>query len=281
MKNITITGVRGYIGGQYFNTFIKTQEYDEIYLVLHAHRQDDKNLIKNKHIHLVYYDGSIDSIKNAIINSNVIIHFAALYSTKKDIITYNALIDSNIRLFTQISTLAEINEHTKIIVPTTFSMLSIDGEYMPNTFYAATKAFDELVAGTFNVDYAFLRLPDTFGKFDSRSKILNIIAKNITKHNPMSLKKNKEFKLNLINVKDIINIINQLIYVDDFVGVNKYDLFYPVNTIRFDEIIEIMNGTDVISFSRVQHEQTVPEQQNRYNYNIKFPVRETLNDVFK
>ena len=282
MNNLTLTGVRGYIGTQYLNSIIKNNIYDNIFLILHNKRNDDKELLKlSNKIHLVYYDNTIDSIHKAITSSNTIIHFAALYKTTKDIETYNALIQSNITFFTHISMLAEENKNAKIIVPTTFSMLNLNGEYYPKTFYAATKAFNEIVASTFSNNYIFLRFPDTFGEHDNRKKILNIIANSIKNKKDIELKKDKYFKMNLINVKDIIAIINELIDKENNESINIYDLFYNENNIDFMSIVKLLHGDEYVHFSNIIHQQNIPIQKRYYNYKIKYPVRNTIIDVLK
>lgn len=275
---IAITGATGYLAGNILKRLIKNTDVDEIAVIEHK-RHVDFNSEK-----ISYYSALSDSeLRAAIHNSSFVIHFAALYKTRTDLETVEELVKSNILLTSQILAVSSEQDNCRVIIPTTFSMLSNTQELIPSTFYAATKAFAELSADNFNTNTTFLRLPDTFGSHDPRHKVIDLMLSSFFEKKELRLKKSKDFELNVISVEDLVNIVEHIIYLNNDTKIQKYDLFYPVNKITIGEIVNIIDKDN--SFVSCPNERYSPEVVNQKyvlpGYSIKYPISERIKQEVK
>lgn len=270
---VMITGATGYLGGNILKTLIKNPAIGEIAVLVH-----NKPLICTSSKEKLY---TSNQLSQAVHGSKFIIHFAAEYLKGTDITSVNKLIDSDLRLTSNIFSLAQNEVDCRVIMPTTFSMLDNSQNLVPKTFYAATKAFAELTANLFDVKYTFLRLPDTFGPNDNRHKLIQIINDSYKNKNRLVLDKNRNFEMNVISVRDITRIVNFIIHHENRPSKETLDLFYPENVISMGEIVDFIDPTgDYISCSPIEHKQEIVLQKHILpGYKIKSPIRKEFQKV--
>jgi nucleoside-diphosphate-sugar epimerase len=278
---IAITGASGYLGSKILESLIKNKTINEIAVINHV------NPIKVNSSKIKIYNSS-DELAQAVRGAKFIIHFAAFYTSKSDNVSIDKLINANVLFTSHLFKLAQSEENCRIIMPTTFSMFSNSknpdlpnyNNYYPKTVYDVTKSFAELLAISLNLNVVFLRLSDTFGEDDKRSKIINLIRNSVKNHEELTLKKSSNFMLNVISVKDLINIIN-LMMTKQYTGIKKYDLFYPENIITLGQIVKIFDKSGIyIHCSKEQYPQEIIYQKYIIpEYKIKFPIYEELKKV--
>lgn len=274
---VMITGASGYLGSNILKSLINNKNIDSISVIVHYNKPNVKSS------KIKYFDNDVSSLKKAISNAKFIFHFAALYTTDNSIETLDKLIYSNIVLTTHILRLAADCDDCRVIMPTTYSMLTPQQELLPATFYASTKAFAEISANNFNTKVSFLRLPDTFGSNDKRNKILNLLLKSYFNHEKFHLTRGGDFKMNIISVEDILGIINMIINSNSRPEIEKLDLFYPINTITMGELVRLIDPClNYLSTSDKSEIQNIITQKNVPSYQIKYPIRQRIkNEVNK
>lgn len=278
---IAITGASGYLGSKILESLIMNKTINEIAVINHV------NPIKVNSSKIKIYNSS-NELAQAVHGAKFIIHFAAFYTSKSDDVSIDKLINANVLFTSHLFKLAQSEKNCRIIMPTTFSMFSSSknpdlpnyNNYYPKTVYDVTKSFAELLAISLNLNVVFLRLSDTFGEDDKRSKIINLIRSSVKNHEELTLKKSSNFMLNVISVKDLINIIN-LMMTKQYTGIKKYDLFYPENIITLGQIVKIFDKSGIyIHCSKEQYPQEIIYQKYIIpEYKIKFPIYEELKKV--
>lgn len=240
-----VTGATGFMGSQ-----LVTRLLDEGHTVNAVVREGGSNAVidrlHSQRLNVVGYDGTMDSLVSAVENADYVIHLAALFTTKGDDASVKSLLKSNIEFSVNLfEAVRDFNPNAGIASASTFSAYDANGDYAPATVYAATKAAVETLAPAFGVKIAFLRLGDTFGTDDWRTKIPNLVRDAIKRNDTFNFMSPAEQKINLTHTDDVLDALIEAarqVGEETSPTVRSYDLFYPENELDLGEMADILNA---------------------------------------
>ena len=240
MKNILITGSTGFIGS---NLLKDLYPKNKIFIILRDKSQKN-NLIKNyKKINIIYYK-EFDELNKKLkkLTIEVVIHCATHYVKNhayKDILELNK---SNILLGNIIlENLKKMKTKKFINFSTVWEDYNSIKDNNCNLYSAYKKSFSTLAAyyskSLPKVNFYNIMISDTFGKNDSRAKIINILKKNF-KNNKITKIISKNLFINLLNVEDIASAVD--IVIKKNIKAGKYIIKNKFNY-RMIDLINIFN----------------------------------------
>lgn len=243
MKTYTVTGANGYIGSNLVRSLLKDRYHVKAVIRANSYPEHLSDL-DSKELEFVEYDGTYDSIVYAVDGTDGVFHLGALYSTKKDSDTYNNLVKSNLLFSTHLfEALENISPESPIVSTSTFSAYDETGAYSPQSFYAATKASVELLAQAFQIKATFLRLGDTYGPNDWRTKVHNLARDSRIANKKFEFRSPKNQKINLTHIDDVISSLKSLLEKsthDSIPQFHAYDYFYKENEISLQELADLI-----------------------------------------
>ena len=241
MNKILLTGSSGFIGFELLNDLSKNYK---VYITL---RKKNKNNFKNKNIVEIYFN-NYETLNKKLkkIKIDTVIHCATHYVKHHNFNDIKKLSESNI-LFGNI--ILENLEKMKVKKFINFSTVwenynGEKGNYF-NLYAAYKQSFNNLInfyQKKFKKTKFFnLVISDTFGKFDKRKKIINVLKTNYKK-NIITNILSKNLFLNLLNVTDINNAIKLILKVKlkpgTYVLKNKEDFC-------ISRIIDVINKSSI------------------------------------
>lgn len=240
-KFYTVTGGTGYIGSKVLEHLSK-DENNYIYAIV---RESSKAKVEAENIEYVVFDGTEESIQNAIEISDYLIHLAALYDTRTDESTTKNLIESNILFSTMLFNIASrVNPDISIASTSTFSSLSEEEAYAPSSLYAATKSAVETIAGFYSdLSVHFLTLPDTYGPGDWRNKVHNLVQRN--ENWPFQFRSPAAQPIRLLHVEDVIGHILASME-DKSKGVHIHDIYSTGILLTLRELSNILTDNQCL-----------------------------------
>lgn len=248
---ILITGATGYIGNCLCQRLI-AQDWDVSVLL----RKDGSQLPLTQRGRVVeyHYDGSIDSIYTGINKSRpqIIIHLATYSISEHRSEDVDKLINTNILFSSQLIEAAYRSNVSYFINTGTSWQHYRKQKYDPVCLYAATKqAFEDILdfyADACAMKIITLKLFDTYGPGDKRSKIFNLIKGSIIQGYQIELSPGGQ-TINLTHVDDVVDsfLISIDRLIEDKVEKNheKFSIYSGENlTIkelikRFEEVLNV------------------------------------------
>jgi len=214
---ILISGGTGFIGKNIINSL---KEKFIIYSLVRKKKHHKKKNKKNSIEFANYKDLKKKILKKK--NIFAVVHCATKYLKEHNYQNINDIINSNISFGSHLLEISKIIGVKKFINLTT-SWENFDNTLEnPKNFYAVSKlSFKKILQyysnKNFKTQYYNLYLLDTFGKGDTRKKLLPTLKKNILlKKNTYLISKNYHF--NALNVKDLIEAIEIILNKDIISG---------------------------------------------------------------
>ena len=241
MNKILLTGSTGFIGSALLDNLSKN---NKIYIIV---RKKNKIPYKNKNILKIYFD-NYDKLNKKLkkINVNTVIHCATHYVKNHKYDDLKKLSNSNI-LFGNIilENLGVMNVKKFINFSTVWTNYNgVKGNFF-NLYSVYKENFNNILnfysKFSKNVKFYNLNISDTFGKFDKRKKIINVLKINYKK-NLLTTIISKNLHLNLLNISDITNAVKLILK-----GNVKPDSYILKNNKNFS-ISKIVDSVN--SFSR-------------------------------
>ena len=290
MKKILITGSTGFIGKNLLDYFLKKKYF--IHTILRKSKKNikfAKELKINKNFKNIIFSDIYD-LKKKLLNYKIdyVVHAATHYVKKHKSSDINKIIESNILFPTIIIDLLCNKKIKKFInLGTVWEHYNNKKNHAYNLYASSKQAFNKIFYYYRNqfpkTKFYNLLISDTFGKNDKRKKLIPIIIKNYNKKNTIKIPKN--LSMNLVNVKYITNvienIINKNIRPDTYVIKDKKNLkiFDLINYLNQKLKIEIkINWTKnksmnekIINFKTINFNKkndTKQEILNLFNENI-------------
>ncbi len=215
MKNILILGGTGFLGRNFIKKFYKT--YNLTVLIRENKKNKiflkDKKKIKFKRIYFKNYNELKKKLKKK--SFSVVLNLATHYNKGDGYNESYDIINSNIVYPSLILSIIDLEKINKIINVGSMLEHKDRKKYNPYNFYAASKvAFQDIIhfyKKKFpKILFYNLKFFETYGFFDKREKILNVIKKNYQKNLTVRLD-SKKLKLNFLNINDIMEAISILI----------------------------------------------------------------------
>jgi len=188
---ILITGGTGYIGSNVMK-YLKDKGFE----VDNLSREDDHEYIFEHY------------------KPEIVLHFATFFSNLDTLSDMRNFKKSNISFGMEVAHYASIHKVKTFVNFTTFQLHYNDEEYNPVNLYAATKkAFMDILeyyhqAGKFKV--INVELNSVYGPWDKRPKLIPILLQSIKTGKEVVLS-NLEKVVDLINIKDIFTVVNNII----------------------------------------------------------------------
>ena len=257
MKKILITGSNGFVGRNILNELLSKHK---IYVTVRKkffskRKKMDKNLS-----FIVFKNYSDLNIKLKKIKVDYVIHCATNYLKAHKSDDIYDLINTNITFGNII--LENLNKmNVKKFINFSTVWQDFDGkENIPFNLYSATKrAFENIIRYYENkltkINFYNLYIGDTYGSYDNRNKIINVIKTNINNNKLINII-SKNLFLNLLNVLDITVAIKVLLKKNIKSG--NYNLTNK-NFIKISKVLNIL----------------------RKKYNFKISLKYNSNKVIK
>lgn len=209
--NILITGITGFVGKNLF------QELNEKYNVYAIIREKAKQLFVSEFDCNYFIDtGNTEDLTNYIINNRIdgIIHLASCYIKDHNSNDVTELIDSNVRFSTRLLEAASRGNVKWFINTGTFWQHYEGKDYSPVNLYAATKeafrTISKYYIETTNLKFVTLMLNDTYGKGDTRKKIMNL-WRDISHSNETLNMSGGEQLIDIVHIYDVVSAYAALI----------------------------------------------------------------------
>jgi nucleoside-diphosphate-sugar epimerase len=212
MNQITvlITGATGYIGLNLSN-YLDEKEFNVVILKRKNSRLNSISKL-NHRIKQFYYDGTIESLKSAFSSEkiNFVIHLATYYSKKNDYDTFKNM-QEILTLTAQVCELCSYAKHFKGII-NVGSVWELNSDYQ--NLYTRFKRYQEDLISFYSETHKFkastLYLTDSYGPFDWRDKLFNIIINNY-RNNVETVINTPYALIELVHIDDIKSAIFQCI----------------------------------------------------------------------
>jgi nucleoside-diphosphate-sugar epimerase len=219
MKKILITGVTGFIGKNLLDHFLKKNYF--IFALLRKSKKNIKFAKEykiNKNFKSIIFS-NIEDLNKRLLNYKIeyVIHAATYYVKNHKYSDIKKMIESNI-LFPALIIDLLCNKKIKKFINfgTVWQHYNNKKNYAHNLYASSKQAFNKILNYYKNkftkIKFYNLLISDTFGKHDKRKKLIPTIIKNYYKKNTVDIPKN--LSLNLVNVKYIIKIIENILNKD-------------------------------------------------------------------
>ena len=174
MRRVILTGGNGFVGSHLVETLAAAGV--EVHAVANANHQKLDTLLPPEQIHVIRQSPYAAADLVTRLEPDAIFHLAAVYEEPVSIQCVAEMVDGNLSLGTALLFGASRCARPAIFVNTgTYWQFDIEGNYAPNTVYAATKqAFQDLLFFYERkgfVSAITIILYDTFGRGDTRSKL--------------------------------------------------------------------------------------------------------------
>ncbi len=210
---ILITGATGFIGSHLIDKLLKDKH--KVYTVVRPSTDTSKI---NKKVSIYTFDGNIENLKTFILKEKIegVVHLASLFLAAHKPEDISKLIQTNIQFSAEILEAAS-SANVKWFVNTgTFWQHYKDKEYSPVNLYAASKQAFEVLAQfyteTTNINFVTIKLNDTFGPNDTRSKVFALWSK-ISKSKELLGMSPGEQIIDISYIENVIDAYIQLISV--------------------------------------------------------------------
>lgn len=235
---ILLTGGSGFIGSHLTKGLVENNGFE----VVHINR---KGSVKNK-LAAVYEYEKLHEIKDIIstIKPDALVHLAALYELKESVFDLQCLLESNISFTTAIfSALAEINCKVAVSIGTVWQDDFGKNKIGNSNFYALTKNFAWQIAHYFcgkNKTRLYgIKLADTFGEYDTRNKIVEMLIRSSLDKKPVALSPGYQ-QIYLTHVANVTNAVLKLL--SDYTNIESGDYHLEGSIVTLRELSCMIEG---------------------------------------
>ncbi|MCC0627636.1 MULTISPECIES: NAD-dependent epimerase/dehydratase family protein [unclassified Clostridioides] len=246
-EKILLTGATGYIGS-FLAKKLYMLNYDVHILVRESSKLDSISEIE-KNISLYVFNGDTIELNNILknIKPDIVINLASLYLGSHASNQLIDLINSNVVFPTQLIE-ASINAKVNCFINTgTHWQNYNDCNYNPVNLYAATKEAFESISKYYievsNMRMITLKLIDTYGPYDFRPKVINLLKKIAISGENLEMSGGEQ-ELGLVYIDDVIKAYLIAIETIQKLKSKEYKQFLvlPKKIYKLKEVIEIFQS---------------------------------------
>ena len=218
---ILVTGATGFIGQNLVKSLVKNKD---VYAVIRENSDISKI---DSRVNVFKYNGNINMLIDFFQKEKFdgIIHLASLFLVRHKPQDIPALVDSNIKFGVELLECAKLSNVKWFINTGTFWQNYQDENYNPVNLYAATKeAFEKMAkyyTETSNIIFTTIKLNDTFGPNDTRSKIFNLWQKILKSGERLDMSEGEQI-IDICYIEDIVSAYETLIDHLSSNSVNKF-----------------------------------------------------------
>ena len=166
-----------------------------------------------------------------------------------------------------------------------------NGNYKPNTFYAATKHASDYLLKYFTdkkTTVVVLKIFDTYGENDKRSKILNLLLKNYKNNTKLKLSPGAQ-EIDYVNILDICELIKLVcrdIKKNKINGFKKYTVSSnkPITLIKLTKILKKILKKDLdieMGALKYRDNESMKTLKKIFNYKLWKPKSNLTKDLKK
>lgn len=203
--NYLITGATGFIGVNLVNRLI--HEGNNVIVLTRSKELSDSSSI-SKEV-LIYNYSIVEEIYSCFqkTSPDVVIHLASFYVANHNSSNIVELIDANVKFGTIILEAAAQSSCRNVIITGT-NWQNFNNEFFnPVNLYAATKQAFSDIAKYYSLSANFkvmeLKLPDTYGPYDTRPKVFNVLLEHITMDWHLELSGGNQY-LDMVHIDDVV-----------------------------------------------------------------------------
>lgn len=251
---ILITGSTGFVGRTVVSYLSKYTNYNLCLLV--------RNIEK---AYVIFKDVQYTAISTERVNwqqnvknfaPDVVLHFAAYFTNKRDNTSIEQLINTNI-LFTTHLLEAISSAHCRyfINIGTFTEFLNGAGEFLPNNLYSATKSAERPIINYYQIQsnwkWINIVLYSPYGRKNENKKVIDYLLDAVDAVNPIAFSPGNQI-LDFIHVDDVANFFIKLINQLDSLQERYYQ--FHLGTGRGHTIKEVAQVIESVSQKHINAE---------------------------
>jgi nucleoside-diphosphate-sugar epimerase len=210
MKRVVMSGGNGYIGSALIRRLVA--EGVEVHALVNENHQRLDTLLPSSQIYVCSTAANKAADLVHQIQPDAVFHLAAVYAEPDNAKAVNAMIEGNLVLGANLLFAASKCSVPPVFINTgTYWQYSADGQYLPNTLYAATKQGFHDVLQFYRIRCSIpattLVLYDVFGPHDDRPKLWNTLTH--AAHGAHFALSPGTQKIYLVHVDDVVDAFMQ------------------------------------------------------------------------
>lgn len=249
MSTVLITGANGFAGKHLVKHYVHLGH-------------EVRALIRSRESDLDWPEGvssfTVDELEQALSGVDIVFHLAAEFSPKNDADTVASLFESNVALSMRILTaMMKICPEAHFVGASTFTQLDKDGERNPMNFYSATKQAAQDLARQLPLRTSFIRVCDTYGPGDVRSKVPNLLRSAAEQGKPFTFRSPAETLCCMIHIEDLCQFYQWVAEREQKHGENFYE-------------VGIFDSRFIVSLGVLA--ESILQEFPEYNKEVLFPI---------
>jgi nucleoside-diphosphate-sugar epimerase len=250
--NILVTGATGFIGKKLIQSLLLE---NNVHILVRPNSKFENIGTQN----IFIFDDNHEELANYFVENKIegIVHLAALYIAQHETKDIKELILSNIYLGTALLEAAKIADIKWFLNTGTFwqNYISDSQEYCPVNLYAASKqAFIDMAkfyVETGDICFVTLKICDTYGKDDTRPKILNLFKRISESQETLSMSQGMQV-LDLLYIDDVI--LGFLRLINSLINRNVIEPEYVLSALKCYTLKELANIYSKVSGKKLNIE---------------------------
>jgi|WetSurMetagenome_2_1015567.scaffolds.fasta_scaffold129910_1 nucleoside-diphosphate-sugar epimerase len=203
--NVLVTGATGFIGLNLCSQLVQNKGYSTFALIRPTSITDGLD----PKIHLLPYDDQIVQLADTFKKHNIegVVHLASLFLPTHQPTDIDRLVDGNLRLGMHLLEAAVLADVQWFINTSSFWQHYRNRRYSPVALYAATKQAFEAILQYYressSLNIVTLELFDTYGPYDKRPKLLNLLKRAWRTGDKIPLSPGRQY-LNMVYIDDVV-----------------------------------------------------------------------------